>query len=137
MPVKKRKTLVRKRRAPTKKVILTSRNLAKEVARIASDHKADDIVVLDLTELATFADYFIICSGKSDRQVLAIADAIHSDIKKMGRASLGEEGMQAGHWAIIDFGDVVVHTFYHELRDYYQLDRLWRDAKRIKFKGIG
>lgn len=136
MKKRKPKPKSTRRRAAAKKVDLTARNLAREVARIAGDHKAENIVVLDLTKLGIFADYFIICSGKSDRQVTAVADAIHAGIKEMGRSPIGEEGMRGGHWALVDYGDVVAHVFYHEIRDYYQLDRLWRDAKRIRFKDI-
>jgi len=115
---------------------MTPRTLAKNIAKIASDHKALDIAVLDLRKLTSFTDYFVICSGTSDRQVLAIADAIHHDIKKVGRMPMGEEGMRSGHWALIDYSDVVVHVFYEEMREYYQLERLWHDAPRLVFKGI-
>lgn len=115
---------------------MTPRILARNIAKIASDHKAQDIVVLDLKKVTSFTDYFVICSGASDRQVLAIADAIHYDMKKIGIRPIGEEGMKDGHWALIDFGDVVAHVFYREVREYYQLERLWHDAPRLAFKGI-
>jgi len=116
---------------------MTPRNLAKAIAQIASDHQAIDIKVLDLRKVTSFTDFFIICSGGSDRQVKAIADAIHYDLKKdTGRMPLGEEGMGNGQWALIDYGDVVAHVFYHDVRDHYQLEKLWSDAKEVEFKGI-
>ena len=116
---------------------MTPRNLAKKIANIASDHKAIDIVVLDLKKLTSFTDYFIICSGASDRQVKAIADSIHYDIKnESGRLPLGEEGVNSGHWALIDYGDVVAHVFYEEDREHYQLEKLWHDAAEVKLEGI-
>ena len=115
---------------------MTPRTLAKDIAQIADDHKAVDLAVLDLRKLTSFTDFFVICSGTSDRQVSAIADAIHYDMKKKGRAPLGEEGMRDGHWALLDYGDVVAHVFYHEVREHYQLERLWHDAPRVAFKGI-
>jgi len=95
-----------------------------------------DLVILDVHGVCSYADYFIICSGTSDRQVQAIARAIHEEIKKGGRVPLGDEGLEAGHWALIDYGDVVTHIFYQEDRDYYQLERLWYDAPRISMKGV-
>jgi ribosome-associated protein len=115
---------------------MSSRTLAKSIARIASDHKAVDIAVLDLRKLASFTDFFVICSGNSDRQVQAIAEAIHYELKKKGCAPLGEEGIRSGHWALIDYGDVVAHVFYRAERIHYQLEKLWFDAPRVLFKGV-
>jgi ribosome-associated protein len=115
---------------------VTPKMLAKQIAKIASDHKADDIMVLDLRKLTSFTDYFIISSGSSDRQVQAIAMAIRSGIKEKGRTPLSDEGVQGGRWALLDYGDVVTHVFYQEEREYYQLESLWHDAPRIEFKGI-
>ncbi|MBT3181383.1 MAG: ribosome silencing factor [Deltaproteobacteria bacterium] len=116
---------------------MTPRLLAKKIAQIASDHKAIDVVVLDLKKLTSFTDFFIICSGASDRQVKALADSIHYDIKsETGRVPLGVEGMRDGHWALIDYGDVVAHVFYEEVREHYQLEKLWNDAAEVKFEGI-
>ena len=115
---------------------MTTRTLAKRIAEIASDKKAIDILVLDLRKLTSFTDFFVIASGASDRQVQAIADAIHREIKDAGRMPLGEEGMRTGHWALLDYGDVVTHVFYHADREHYQLERLWFDAPRLTFKGV-
>ncbi len=116
---------------------MTTRTLAKRIAEIASDKQAVDIQVLDLRKLTSFTDFFVICSGNSDRQVGAIARAIHEGLKKdHGIMPLGNEGMDSGHWALLDYGDVVTHVFYHEDREHYQLEKLWFDAPRVTFKGI-
>lgn len=114
----------------------TTRTLAQRIAKIASDHKAHDIVVLDLRKLTSFTDFFVICSGASDRQVGAIASAIHDEMKKHNRLPMGDEGLDSGKWALLDYGDVVTHVFYREERDYYALEKLWFDAPRIVFKGV-
>jgi ribosome-associated protein len=119
-----------------KKKDMTSRALAKKIASLASDHKAIDIAVLDLRKLTSFTDFFIICSGASDRQVQALASAIYDGLKKLGHLPLGEEGLRTGHWALIDYGDVVTHIFYASDRVHYQLEKLWYDAPRLVFKGI-
>jgi ribosome-associated protein len=113
-----------------------TRTLARQIAQIASDHKANDIAVLDLRRLTSFTDFFVICSGSSDRHVVAIADAIHEEQKELGRLPLGEEGLRTGRWALLDYGDVVVHIFYQLDREHYQLEKLWYDAPRLAFKGI-
>ncbi len=116
---------------------MTTRTLAKRIAKIASDKKAIDILVLDLRKLTSFTEFFVICSGNSDRQVSAIAHAIHEGLKKdHGVMPLGNEGLDSGHWALLDYGDVVTHIFYEEDRQYYQLEKLWFDAPRVAFKGI-
>ena len=115
---------------------MTTRTLAKRIAEIASEKKAVDILVLDLRKLTSFTDFFVVASGASDRQVQAIAEAIHRDMKDAGRLPLGEEGMRSGRWALLDYGDVVTHVFYKAEREHYQLERLWFDAPRVVFKGI-
>lgn len=113
--------------------LVTPRNLAKKIARIAGDKKAIDVAILDLRKLTSFTDFFIICSGSSDRQVTSIAQAIRDDMKKDGRIPLGEEGLSDGQWALIDYGDVVAHVFHDSVRNHYQLERLWYDTPRVDF----
>jgi len=96
--------------------------------------KAIDVVVLDVRELASFADTFIICSGRSHRQVSAIAEFIEHHLKEQGITPLGVEGLQEGHWVLMDYGDVVIHVFYEAVRIFYDLEGLWSDAKRIHEK---
>ncbi len=111
---------------------MNSKKLAQTIAKIADDKKGQDIVVLDLKNLSAFTDYFVICSGTSDRQVKTIAGAIEGELKKKDVSALGVEGYQTGHWVLVDYGDVVAHVFYHDERHYYQLEKLWADAPQLK-----
>jgi len=94
--------------------------------------KAFDIVVLDVRELASFADTFIICSGRFHRQVSAIAELVEHKLKAKGIEPLGIEGLREGHWVLMDYGDVVIHIFYEPVRRFYNLEGLWSDARRIE-----
>lgn len=107
------------------------KQLAVLMAGAAEDVQATDLVVLDLTNLTSFTDYFIICSGKSDTQVKAIADSIMKKLKEKGRFPLGMEGYQAAEWILLDFGDAVAHIFYNEARLFYNLEKLWGDAPKL------
>lgn len=111
---------------------MNSKNIAQAIAKIADDKKAKDIVVLDLKKLSAFTDYFVICSGTSDRQVKTIAGAIEMEMKKKDVRPLGMEGYETGHWVLVDYGDVVAHVFYDDERHYYQLEKLWADAPQLK-----
>lgn len=111
-----------------------SRDLARQIAQSAYDVKAEDLVVLDLRKFSSFTDYFIIASGRSDRQVQAIADRIQEDLKKKGVRPLGIEGYAQGHWILADFGSVVAHLFFTETRDFYGIEKLWSDAPPIQFR---
>ena len=117
-----------------KKKILTSRALAKIVAQAAIDIKGMDLNVLDVRKLTSIADYFVIVSGRSDRQVQAICDNILEKTKNNGNRPLGIEGYHTGHWVLIDFADVIVHIFYEETRDFYALDKLWGEAPSVDLK---
>jgi ribosome-associated protein len=98
--------------------------------------KAIDLVVLDVRELSSIADVFIICSGRSNRQVMAIAEHIQVDLKKHGIRPLSVEGQKEGHWILLDYGHVIIHVFYEPVRSFYDLEGLWIDAKRIDTKNI-
>jgi ribosome-associated protein len=102
--------------------------LAHRVVDLAADRKASDIVLLGVGKLTTVADYFVICSGGSERQLGAIADGIVEGLKGDGIAAIGREGGANAHWVLIDFGAVVVHVMARPERDYYQLERLWSEA---------
>lgn len=93
--------------------------------------KALDVVMLDVAGLTSLADTFIICSGRSNRQVSAIADYIRTDLKRNGLAPLSVEGLKEGHWVLMDYGHVVIHVFYDPVRSFYDLEGLWADAPRI------
>jgi ribosome-associated protein len=97
----------------------------------ASEKKAENIVVLDLQDLTSIADAFIICSGRSNRQVNAIADVIVARLKKSKIKPLSVEGTREGHWVLLDYGHVVIHVFYEPVRQFFDLEGLWADAKRI------
>lgn len=97
----------------------------------ASEKKALDMVVLDLHEVASFTDYFIITSGTNARQVQAIADEIVEQLKKQGTRALRVEGYNTAEWVLVDYGDFIVHVFEDKARRFYDLERLWRDAARV------
>jgi ribosome-associated protein len=104
-------------------------------ARTADDNRGRDIVVLDLRELTTFFDYFVIVTGTSRRQLHAISEEIdHALEEGMGDRRLGIEGYDESRWILLDYGDVVVHMFESETRDYYALEELWAQAKRVPFQ---
>lgn len=94
--------------------------------------KAVGMVVLDVRGLTSVADAFIICSGRSNRQVLAIADHVKHELKNQRISPLSVEGTQEGHWVLLDYGHVIIHVFYDPVRAFYNLEGLWVDAKRIK-----
>ena len=98
--------------------------------------KALDIIVLDVSGLTSLADSFIICSGRSNRQVTAIADYIRTDLKKQGVAPLSVEGLQEGHCVLMDYGDIVINVFYDDVRRFYDLEGLWSDAPRIRTRAL-
>ncbi|MCX8011694.1 MAG: ribosome silencing factor [Desulfobacterota bacterium] len=98
----------------------------------ALDKKAKDLVVLRVTELSSFADYFLICHGDSHRQVQGIANAIEERMKKAGFIPLGIEGYREGNWILMDYGDIILHIFKKQVREFYDLERLWIDAPRLE-----
>ena len=98
--------------------------------------KAIDVVVLDVRELTTIADKFIICSGRSNRQVMAIAEHVAVELKKHGIKPLSVEGEKTGHWVLMDYGHILIHVFYETTREFYDLESLWSDAKRIEVKHL-
>ena len=102
--------------------------LAHKVVDIVSDKQAADVVLLDTREVCSFTDYFVICSGDSNRQVKAIVDAISETLKKENVLPMHIEGTPESGWVLLDYGDVVIHVFGSFERDYYQLDKLWQNA---------
>ena len=113
---------------PTDKVAL---ELARRIVELAEDKKAADIVLLDLTPLTSLADYFVICSGGSERQLGAIADGIVSSLRDEKVRPFGREGTAGSHWILLDYGSVVVHIFTPPERDYYGLEKHWAEARTI------
>jgi ribosome-associated protein len=98
--------------------------------------KAQDVTVLDVRNLSSFADHFIICSGRSHRQVTAIAEFVQKELKQLGIRALGVEGLREGHWILMDYGDVIIHIFYDPVRAFYDLEGLWGDAKRLSYEDM-
>jgi ribosome-associated protein len=100
-------------------------------SRAAADRKASDVTVLAMRETSSITDYFLICSGGSTRQVQAIADAIDEQMSQSGEVSLGIEGYREARWILMDYGDVIVHVFAQDTREFYDLERLWANAPKI------
>jgi ribosome-associated protein len=94
--------------------------------------KAKNLTILNLKELSSFADYFIICSGTSDRQVQSIAASIRENLKEYGIIPLGIEGESLGKWVLMDYEDVIIHVFYEPIREFYDIERLWPDVPRME-----
>jgi len=106
-----------------------------EIARLAAnaalDKKAEDLVILDVQGLCSFADYFVIMSGRSTRHVQGLADAVDRALSDKKLKSTNVEGLQEAMWVLLDYDDVVVHIFYHEARSFYNLEGLWHDGVSI------
>lgn len=94
--------------------------------------KAESVVILGVHDLTSLADAFIICSGRSNRQVMAIAEHVKTTLKKQSLKPLRIEGFKEGHWVLMDYGDVIIHIFYDPVRSFYDLEGLWADAPRLE-----
>jgi ribosome-associated protein len=105
---------------------------ALQCAEAALDKKAVDLVVLDVGGLTSIGDYLVICTGRSDRQVQGIAQAIDEQLRTHGSRPIAIEGMTRGQWVLMDFGDVIVHVFYKPVREFYDLERLWEHAPHVE-----
>ena len=113
---------------------LTTHEILQTAVEAAQSRKASDTVVLDLQGISSVADYFIICSGASDTNVKAIADAVEEKLKEAGVRPLGIEGRKEGTWVLLDYEDIVLHVFHFEKRLTFALEDLWKDAGRIHFE---
>ena len=111
-----------------------SRKFAELCAKRCLEKKGERVIVLDLSNRSSVADYFVICSGFSDRQVTAIADFVADEGRRGGANVYAAEGIRSGRWALVDFGPVIVHVFQDQLRDFYSLESLWGDAPRMKMQ---
>jgi ribosome-associated protein len=107
--------------------------LARKIGHLLEDKKATDIVILDVRGMTSYADYFVVASGESDRQVSAMAEHVQVKLKEQeGLRTIGTEGTETGQWVLLDFGEVVAHLFFTETRSFYDLEGLWADAPREK-----
>jgi ribosome-associated protein len=100
----------------------------------AMGRKASDLLLLDVSEITSLADVFMLCTGRSNRQVTAIADHIRRFLKDHAIRPLYIEGLKEGHWVLLDYGQVVIHVFYEPVRQFYDLEGLWADAPRIRIE---
>jgi ribosome-associated protein len=110
-----------------------ARSFAVAAARVADERHCSDIVILDLKGKSPATDYFVIATGTSDRQRRSVADEICKAAREQGRQRFGSAGYEQGRWILLDFIDVVIHIFDSEYRDYYDLELLWGDAKKIDY----
>jgi ribosome-associated protein len=122
---------------PNKEVLLVKESInGKERVLLCVNaslkRKAKNLIILNVKDLSSFADYFIICSGTSDRQVQAIAESIQDNLKENGILPLGIEGERIGKWVLMDYEDIIVHIFYEPIREFYDIERLWADALRME-----
>ena len=116
---------------PSEALILNSADAAQLAVDVASEKLAEDIVMLDLRGLAPFADYFVIMSGGSSRQIEALEEDITQALKDAGVSRFHREGTPAAGWILLDFSDVIVHIFGPEEREFYELERLWGQAAQV------
>ncbi len=114
---------------------MPSLELAQLLSKAALDKKAENLVILDVKEISSFTDYFVIMSGRSTRHVQGLADAVDSAVSKKRIKDGNTEGLKEGLWVLLDYEDVVVHIFYKDVRDFYDLEGLWHDAARIQVNG--
>ncbi|AOT72777.1 ribosome silencing factor [Geosporobacter ferrireducens] len=108
-----------------------TKNMAIEIGKIADAKKGQDIVILDIRQISSFADYFVIASGTSTRHVKAIADEIEDQMKDKGFELNHKEGYDSGTWILMDYNTVIVHIFIEEQRSFYSIERVWRDATQL------
>jgi ribosome-associated protein len=108
-----------------------ARPVAMAIAKVALDKKAEDVTVLDVRGLTSYADYFVVMTADSERQASAVADAVEQTMKAQGVSKVGVEGYEGGRWILVDYGDVVAHVMNRESRGFYDLEGLWADAPRF------
>lgn len=106
--------------------------LAQAAAHLCGEKKGERVLILDVVGICGYADYFVVSSGLSERQTIAIAKSVDDSFRKGGVKPYGSEGLKQGHWALIDYGDMVVHVFLDSARDYYDLEGFWSDGKQIE-----
>jgi ribosome-associated protein len=113
----------------------TARPTAVAIAKAGLDKKAEDVTVLDVRGLTSYADYFVVMTADSERQASAIADHVEDTMKRLGVSKVNVEGYETGRWILVDYGDVVAHVMNKESRGFYDLEGLWADAPRFEVEG--
>lgn len=113
------------------KHMMTPKEVAAVAAKALDDRKGVDISLLEITDVTTIADYFLICTGTSSTHVKSLCDAVEEAMDNAGEPALRREGHRSGTWVLLDYGCLVVHVFTEETRQFYDLERLWTDAKRV------
>lgn len=110
----------------------TSMDLALKILQCCSDAKGKDLTLLDVSSVFDLASFFVIVSGRSDRQVQGISNRILATLEEeAGISPISRDGFDEGHWVLMDYGDIIVHIFYEPVRDHYDLERLWKNAKNL------
>jgi ribosome-associated protein len=113
----------------------SARPTAVAIAKAGLDKKAEDVIVLDVRGLTSYADYFVVMTADSERQASAIADHVEGTMKELGVSKVNVEGYETGRWILVDYGDVVAHVMNKESRGFYDLEGLWADAPRFQVEG--
>ncbi len=114
-----------------------SAELAKLVVKVLEDKKGEDVAVLDIQEVTVIADYFVIATGNNPAQIEAMTEAVDEALSKEGVFVKHTEGHQGKNWVLMDYGDVIVHIFDRENRLFYDLERIWKDGKRVDSESLG
>jgi ribosome-associated protein len=125
----------KKRARSLRALTLSPVDVARLCAEVAVAHKAEEPVILNVAEMASFTDYFVILSGRSTRHVQAVAEHIEKALHEHQLKLMGAEGLAEGQWVLLDAGDVIVHIFYHPVRAFYDLEGLWADALQVDLTG--
>lgn len=115
---------------------MTTQEKLEKIVKILDSKKAENIQVIGITNLTIIADYFIIATGTSTTQVKSLADEVDFQLGQLGIEPRGIEGVRAANWIVLDYGDIVVHVFYRDTRDEYQLERLWADGEQVDISDL-
>jgi ribosome-associated protein len=115
---------------------LDEKTLALTIAKHALDKQAQDLEIINVSKFVDYADFVLVCGGRSERQVRAIAEAILGELKAAGQSPCGVEGLSQGAWVLIDYGSVVVHVLLEQARSYYDIEGLWLDAERVSIEPL-
>ena len=115
---------------------MTPKEIALLAAKALDSKKGKEIKVIEIGELTTLADYFVIAAGTSNTQISALSDVVEEELKKSGEMALRREGYRDGTWVLLDYGCVAIHVFSQEAREFYDLERLWRDGKEVDLSDV-